>query len=94
MKIRSMLTLLCACLADAFDEKRVDSAIRIVARNAGKPAVDDKANAIDRDRRFGDIGGNDNFGLFVSRNGCVLFSRRELSIERQEEVTLRLRALT
>jgi len=43
------------------DQQRIDSAARIVARHACQPAVDHERDALNGERRFGDIGRDDDF---------------------------------
>ena len=53
-------------------KKRVDAAMRVEARDAREPAVDDQPHAIDREGRFGDIRRHDHFRLTIARHGRVL----------------------
>src|SRR5262249_49962869 len=87
-------TLLGVGPADFFDQERVDATVGIVARNTREPAVDDRANAVDRDGRFGDIGRNHNLQLVVTRDGSILIARREFAVQREEKVAARFGLLT
>src|SRR5262249_43821091 len=61
--------------ADFLDEQRIDSAIGVVSRNPRQTAVDYQSYAVNRNGRFRDIGRNDDFPLFVLRDGSVLIAR-------------------
>ena len=53
--------------ADLLDEKGVDAAPGIEARDPRQPAVDHHPHAIDREGRFRHVGRHDHFALFVLR---------------------------
>jgi hypothetical protein len=80
-------SLIGARLAYPFDKERVDPPVRVIAWDSGEAAVDHKPDAFDRDRRFRDIGGDDNLRLIVSRYRRVLVARREFAVQREEQVT-------
>src|SRR5262245_12190050 len=79
--------------ADLFNEQSVDAAVRIVSRHAGQAAVDDDADSIDRDRSLCNVGRNDNLQLIVTRDGRVLITRGQVTVQRQEKIALRLSRL-
>src|SRR5262245_28605721 len=87
-------SLLGASAADLFNEQRVYSPVRIIARNTRESAVDDQSNAVDGDGSLGDIGSYHYFRLFVSCNCGVLIARRKLTVQRKENVTARFRFST
>ena len=71
--------------ADLFDEQRVDAAIRIVARNARQAAVDHQAHAVDGERGFRDVGGDDDLAPVVPRHRRVLIARRQFAVQRKHD---------
>ncbi len=80
-------TLIGAGLADALDKKRIDPAIRIVPGNTRKAAIDDETDAVDGDRGFRDIRGDDDLRLLIAGNGGVLILRRQLTVQRKNEIS-------
>ncbi len=73
--------------ADLFDEQGVESAPRIETRDAGEAAVDHRADAVDGERGFGDVGGDDDFRAVVAGDGGVLVAGLQFAVEREEQVT-------
>ena len=65
--------------------------LRIVARNARQAAVNHEPHAVNRDAGFGDVRGDDDLGLVVTRDGGVLIARRKFAVQRQHEVAARRR---
>src|SRR5690349_10505292 len=57
----SPLALLSRGTADRFDEKRGDSAVGVVSRDSSQAAVYDVTDAVNSNRGFGDIRGDNNF---------------------------------
>ena len=68
--------------ADLLHEQRIDAAIRIVARDAGQSAVDHDAHAVNRQRRFRDVGRDDELAAVVLGHGGVLVVGRQLAMQR------------
>ena len=65
--------------ADAHGFEAGEAGIRLVARYAGKAAVDDQAHAVDGQRRLGNGGGQHQLALAVAArtDGGVLLGRRQ-----------------
>ena len=78
-------------LRDLFNQQRVDAAVGVVAGNARQAAINHQPHAVNRERRFGDVGGDDDLALVVTRHRGVLLARRQFAVQRQQNVTLRLR---
>src|SRR5262245_53326545 len=74
--------------ADPLDQKSVDSTVGVISGNARQTAVNDQSDGLDGNRRFRNVSRNDNFGLVIFRDGSVLLPRRQLSVQRQQNVTL------
>ena len=78
--------------ADALDEQRVDAAIGIEARDPGEAAVDDHPDAVDGQRSFRDVGGDDDLAPVVAGHGGVLVGGGEFAMQGQhDEVASRAR---
>src|SRR3954462_15882941 len=67
--------------ADFFDEQGVDAAPGIEARDARQAAVDHCLDAINSERGFRDIGGNDGAPLLVMGKGGILFFRTQFAMK-------------
>src|SRR5205814_893352 len=76
--------LIGAGAADFFDEKRVDAAMGVVPGDASETGVDDEADAVDGERGFGDVGGDDDFGFVVPGDGGVLVVGRKVAVKRED----------
>ena len=74
--------------ADFLDEKCVDAAARIEPRDPGEAAVEDEPHAVDRERGFGHVRGDDRLALLVRREGGVLLARGEVAVERERDETV------
>jgi hypothetical protein len=68
--------------AHGFEPRHPD--IGLVAGHAGKPAVDDDAHALDRDRGFGNGGRKHDFAAAKRgrRNGAILLPARQRAVQR------------
>ena len=84
---RTACTLSCRGGANFFDEKRIDAAIRIVARHPREARVHHQSHAIDRQRCLGDIGGNNHLSPIRAVHRTVLLGGRELAMQRQNGAT-------
>src|ERR1051326_917195 len=76
-------------LTDFFDQERVDAAIRIVTRNPGQTAIDDAADAIDRERSLCDVCRDDDFALVITGYGSVLIVGRKFAVQRKQDEAAR-----
>ncbi len=68
-------TLVGGSAADSLDHQRINAAIRVVARDTGESAVDHDTDAVDGDRRFGDVGGDHHFAAAARFDSGVLIAR-------------------
>ena len=73
---------------DVFDQQRVDAAPGIEARHAREAGVDHEADAVDGQRGFRNIGGDDDFPPVVAGDGGVLVVGRQFAVEWEEERAL------
>src|SRR5213593_4289469 len=78
-----------ARLADPLDEERVDTPMRIVARDARQTTVDNDADSLNGDGCLRDIRGNNSLRAFVLHNSLILIARRQFTVQRKKKVTLR-----
>ena len=77
--------------ADFFNKQRVDSAIGVVARDPCKAAIDYETYAVDRDRSFSHVRGDNNLPLIITGYRRILIVWRQLAKQREKEVSLGLR---
>ena len=77
-------------LRDFINQQRVDAAIRVVARDACEAGINHQPHAVNRQRRFRDVRGDDNFAFVVTRNGSILIARRQFAVQRQKNKSFRL----
>src|SRR5436309_9534371 len=78
--------------ADALKLELVEAAARVVAGDAREAAVDDGGDAVDGERGFGDVGGEDDFaarrwlqgeGLLVGGEGAVEGENEDIVLARE-----------
>ena len=69
---------------DPFRLEAVDRAIRIVARDFVDARVDDRRDAGNRQRRFGDVRREDDPAVRDGRKGAILFGGLERSVKRDD----------
>jgi len=67
--------------ADGLDEKRVNAAFGVVARDARQPAINHVADAINGDRGFRDVGGDDHLAEGTGRESKVLLLGRQVAVQ-------------
>ena len=58
-----------------------------------EPAVDHDAHAVDGQRGFGDVGGDDDLAPLVARHGGVLVGDGQFAVQRQDEELIRARVV-
>src|ERR1017187_2398145 len=62
--------------------------------NARQAAVNHQPDAVNGQRCLGDVGGNDNFALAVTRHRSVLIFGGKFAVQRKQNKTFRLRSVT
>ena len=67
--------------ADFFDQQSIDPAPRIIARDAGQPAVDHQRHTLDGQRRLRHIGRDDNLASPAGCHRFVLLARRHFAVQ-------------
>jgi hypothetical protein len=74
--------------ADFLDEKGVNAAAGIESRDAGQAAVDDDPDAVDGERRFGDVRRNNGPSLLIMGERGVLLRWRQFPVQREDDKTI------
>ena len=75
-------TLLGGGARDFSDEQRVDATPRLKRGDAGQAGIDHGAHALNGDRGFGHVGGNDDFRAWAGRDGRFLRGGRQRAVKR------------
>jgi len=71
--------------SDFFDEQSVDAALWVVPGDSSETGINHEPDAVNRQRSFGDVGGDDDFGLRITGDGGVLVVRWQIAVEREDD---------